>query len=112
MPNATVHTDGSNNPITLSVTEERGHHIQTIITINGIQLPRIENNFNDRPIGTNVSLANATVSVVTTSAKVTPAQNSIVVFTLKGAQEPHVNNNEGQFDGNPIMSHKMRYDLL
>lgn len=111
MPHAKVYTDGSNNPITLSVAEERGHHIHTTITINGQELPLIENNFNDKVIGTNISLAYATVSIITTSAKVTPASNSKVVFTLKGAKEPHVNVDEQAFADMPTITHYMTYDF-
>jgi hypothetical protein len=112
MPNAIVNTDGSNNPITLSVAEERGHHIETQISINGIVFTTREGNFQDLPIGTNASVANGTISVVTTSQKTSPAANSKVVFTLKGAKEPHVDSDDRQFGDAPIVSHFMTYDLF
>ena len=112
MPNAIVNTDGSSNAIFLSVAEERGHHIETVITINHIEFTTIEGDFNDLQIGTNASLANGKVSVVTTSLKITPAENSKVVFALKGAKKAPVNEDDLEFNEDLIVIHNMTYDLF
>lgn len=112
MPNTIVNTDGSSKAITLSVAEERGHHIETVITINHVEFATKEGDFKDLQIGTNASLANKTISVVTTSEKTSPAANSRVVFTLNGAKEAHVDTEELEFDGQPILTYYMTYDLF
>ena len=112
MPNAIVNTDGSNNAIFLSVVEERGHHIETVITINHIEFTTIDGDFKDLQIGTNASLANVKISLVTTSLKTTPAENSKVVFALTGAKEAPVNANDLEFNEDLIVIHNMTYDLF
>ena len=112
MPNAIVTTDGSNKPITLSIAEQRGHHIQTIIRINNQPFAEKEGDVTDLPVGTNAIQSGTTIAITTTAVKISPAQDSVVVFTLDGANEPHEDISTRQFNGDTVVTHHMTYDFL
>jgi len=112
MPNAIVNTDGSSNAIFLSVTEELGHHIQTIIRINNVLFADIEGDIIDLPIGNNVMPSGTAVAITTTAVKISPAPNSVAVFKLNGVQELYEDRSKRLFNGDPIVTHHMTYDFL
>lgn len=113
MPTEIINTDGSANPVTLSVNEVYGHRINTVIMINHAVVATIQDNFDDYVLGTNVSLANNTIIVTTTSLKVTPSNNSEVDFTLKGAGPQQDDADPLQFAaGIGAIPHFMTYYML
>jgi hypothetical protein len=113
MPTEIITTDGTINPVTLSVNEVYGQRITTIIEIDGTKLPSIQSNFNDHQIGTNASLTGTTISVTTTSLKVTPTNNTEVDFTVKGAGPDVTDLNLQHFaPGELTVTHLMSYIML
>lgn len=114
MPAITVNVDGSNKPITLSIAEQRGHLIQTIITIDDAEPVEIDGDVNKHLLATNASLSNSTIVITTTATKGggSPATDSVVVFTLNGANEPHVDKSTRDFNGAPIVTHNITYDFF
>jgi len=113
MPTEIITTDGSTNPITLSVNEVYGHRITTVIMINHAVFATINNNFDDHILGTNKSLAGNTITVTTSSLKVTPSNNTEVDFVLKGATAEQDDNDVLPFpNGISVVPHFMTYYLV
>lgn len=110
MPTEFITTDGSANPITLSAKEVYGHLISTVIMINHAVFASINGDFEDYVLGTNKSLAGNTVTVTTTSLKVTPSNNTEVDYVLKGAGVDVQDNDLLQFPaGVSVDPHFMTY---
>lgn len=113
MPTQIITTDGSINPITLSVKENYGHRITTVIMINHAVFATINNDFEDHILGTNNSLAGNTITVTTSSLKVTPTSNTEINFALKGAKTEQDDNDLLQFAaGVSAVPHFMTYYLV
>jgi hypothetical protein len=113
MPTEIITTDGTTNPVTLSVNEVFGHRITTVIMINHAVFATIQNNFTDHVIGTNIGLAGNTITITTTSLKVTPSNNTEVDFTLKGVGPQKDDPDLLQFTaGVSVVPHFMTYFML
>jgi hypothetical protein len=113
MPTEIITTDGTTNPVTLSVNEVYGQRINTVIMINHAVFATIDNNFDDCVLGTNKSLSGNTIIVTTSSLKVTPSDNTEVNFTLKGAGPKQDDADPLLFpDGISAVPHFMTYYMI
>ncbi|ASU32289.1 hypothetical protein [Mucilaginibacter xinganensis] len=113
MPTQIITTDGTTNPVMLSVQEVQGHRINTVIMVNHLVVATIDNNFASHIVGTNNGLKGNTVTVTTTSLKVTPSNNTEVDFTLDGAGPQQIDADKLQFPpGISAVPHFMTYFMV
>ena len=108
-----VNTNGSDDPISLSLSEVYGHRITTIITMDKKDSAPLQGNFKNHIIGTNKSLVGKRVLISTDTVKVTPTANTQVDYSLKGASSQHDDSDKSQFgDGMPTVGHYINYHFI
>jgi hypothetical protein len=96
MPTEFITTDGSSNPIKLSLKEVYGHTCTTVIMVNHAIVATLNDTVKDYILGTNQGLSGNTVTVTTTSLKTSPSVNTEIDYSLDSGTPPTTTDTDAQ----------------